>query len=140
MHAINNATGRGIAGIALGCLLALAGCKEDLKLKVTGLEPTQGNYTGGTYVKILGNRFTKDITRNVKVYFGDRQAQVNGFRSDTELVVIAPGGEIGKAVDVLVVFDPGGEIRVPKAFTFIERNGATIDDIGIKPSTKPATK
>ena len=102
--------------------LVVACGSSDTKLKVTGLEPEKGDIDGGTYVKIFGNRFTADGARNAKVYFGKRQGTVVRFASDTELIVEAPGGAVNETVDVLIIFEPGGELKIPKAFTFVEKN------------------
>ncbi|HEY5947950.1 MAG TPA: IPT/TIG domain-containing protein [Kofleriaceae bacterium] len=88
------------------------------KLKVTGIDPASGDSAGGTYVKISGTRFLADGARNVKVYFGSKQGTVVRVASDTELVVEAPAGKAKETVDVLVIFEPGGEIKLVKAFTF----------------------
>ena len=107
------------------------GCGEtDRKLKVTGLEPTKGDIEGGTYVVIKGNRFMKDGPRNAKIYFGSRQGTVVRFQSDSELIVQAPGGKADETVDVLVIFDPGGQLKIPNAFKFIDKSdaGMNIDD------------
>ena len=92
------------------------------KLKVTGITPETGDADGGTYVLVKGERFIKDGPRNAKVYFGSRQGQVVRFASDSELVVQAPGGKPNEVVDVLVVFDPGGQLKLPKAFKFVEKS------------------
>lgn len=114
------------------------GCgKEDRVLKVTGIQcsnsdcpPVKGEVEGGTYVVIKGNAFMNP-KRNAKVYFGSRQGTVVRFQSDTELIVQAPGGKEGEIVDVLVVFDPGGQMKIPQAFKFIDRSdtGPTVDDL-----------
>ncbi len=122
--------------MAAGLLGAFTGCSEDTQLRVTGIEPKEGDAAGGSYVRVLGNRFTKDGARSAKVYFGDRLAAPPSFRSDGEMVVQAPGGEVGKTVDVLIIFEPGGEKRVAKAFTYVEYKPRTVDDIGT--SDKPA--
>src|SRR5215470_2626172 len=94
---------------------------EDTKLKVTGIEPEKGSTEGGTYVRIKGNRFLADGTRNAKVYFGKRQGTVIRFASDSELIVEAPGGKPNEVVDVLIIFEPGGELKIAKGFTFVEK-------------------
>lgn len=94
---------------------------DDKKLKVTGIEPEKGATEGGTYVRIKGNRFIADGARNAKVYFGSRQGTVIRFASDSELIVEAPGGKPNEVVDVLIIFEPGGELKIPKGFTFIEK-------------------
>ena len=86
---------------------------------VTAVEPSKGDAAGGTMVVVKGNRFVSDGARSVKVFFGDRQGSVVRFQGDTELIVQAPSGKERETVDVLLVFQPGGEIRLPKAFTFV---------------------
>jgi hypothetical protein len=89
-------------------------------LRVTGIDPPRGDTMGGTYVMITGERFIADGPRNVKVYFGSRQGTVIRFASDTQLIVQAPGGKPNETVDVLLVFDPGGQMKLPSAFTFVD--------------------
>ncbi len=112
--------------------LVLAACgSEDTKLKVTGIDPEKGDVNGGTYVRIKGNRFIADGARNAKVYFGSRQGTVVRFASDNELIVEAPGGKVGEKVDVLIIFEPGGELKIAKGFEFIEKSseGASVNDL-----------
>jgi hypothetical protein len=116
------------------CLLfgLLAGCnKENTKLMVTGLEPDHGDMEGGSYVRIKGNRFTADGPRSAKVYFGGRQGSVVRFESDSELVVQAPGGKNNEVVDVLIIFDPGGQLKIANGFKFVQKAsaGPTVDDL-----------
>jgi hypothetical protein len=118
----------------LGSLCFGAACGNDNpKLLVTGIEPEKG--TDGSYVRIHGNRFTADGPRSVKVYFGGQPAQVDRFESDSELIVTAPGGKVGDVVDVLIVFDPGGKLTLPKAFRFVEKaEGPSVNDLNTGPS------
>lgn len=103
--------------------LAISACGgENPKLMVTGIEPDKGDSEGGTYVRIRGNRFTADGPRSVKVYFGGRQGNVSRFESDNVLIVEAPGGNPDEVVDVLIVFDPGGQKKIPQGFRYYERN------------------
>ena len=109
-------------------VMAAAACGgEDTKLKVTGIEPEKGDINGGTYVRIKGNRFLADGARNAKVYFGSRQGTVIRFASDQELIVEAPGGKPNEVVDVLIIFEPGGEMKIQKGFTFIEKQETVLD-------------
>jgi len=112
--------------LLLAIMLAACG-SEDTKLKVTGIEPEKGDVNGGTYVRIKGNRFIADGARNAKVYFGSRQGTVIRFASDSELIVEAPGGKPNEQVDVLIIFEPGGELKISKGFTFIEKQESTLD-------------
>src|SRR4051812_28928670 len=101
------------AALMLLALVAPACGSENTKLMVTGIEPDRGDAEGGTYVRTRGNRFTADGPRSVKVYFGGRQGTVSRFESDSVLVVEAPGGKPNDVVDVLIVFDPGGQLKIP---------------------------
>ena len=120
-------------------VLGLAACgSEDKKLKVTGIEPERGDIEGGTYVRIKGNRFIADGARNAKVYFGSRQGTVVRFASDSELIVEAPGGKPNEKVDVLIIFDPGGQLKIKDGFTFVEKNdaGPSVQDLDISKDKK----
>ncbi|MCE9580549.1 MAG: IPT/TIG domain-containing protein [Deltaproteobacteria bacterium] len=116
--------------LALVSLLALGACTDDKKLKVFGLEPNTGDFNGGQTVRIKGNGFQADGNPlAVKVYFGNRQASVIRFDGDADLYVTAPGGKKGEVVDVLVIFQPGGESRLVKAFTYVEPATTDVDDL-----------
>ena len=120
-------------------LLATAACGDkDTKLKVTGIEPERGDVDGGTYVRIKGNRFIDDGPRNAKVFFGSRQGTVVRFASDSELIVEAPGGKPNEKVDVLIIFDPGGQLKIKDGFTFVEKNdtGPSVQDLDISKPKK----
>jgi hypothetical protein len=56
------------------------------------------------------------------------------FASDSELIVEAPGGKPNENVDVLIIFEPGGELKIPHGFTFVEKNnsGPQVQDLNIK--------
>jgi len=129
--------------VGLGGAIA-SGCNNDNpKLTVTGIEPDHGDAEGGSYVKIRGTRFTSDGPRSVKVFFGDHPGRVSRFESDNVLIVEAPGGNPNTVVDVLIVFDPGGQIKIPKSFQFLEHNHSapTVDDLNIdKPGGGSAKK
>lgn len=118
---------RGLVAGAAAWLVVACG-SNDGKLKVTGLDPRTGDTMGGQIVVIKGQNFMK-VTRTAKVYFGDQPGNVIRFRSDGELIVEAPGGKAEANVDVLVVFEPGGEITIPKAFTWKEKKGMDSDDL-----------
>ena len=120
-------------------MVALAACgSSDTKLKVTGIEPEKGDIEGGTFVRIKGNRFIADGARNAKVYFGSRQGTVVRFASDSELIVEAPGGKPNEQVDVLIIFEPGGELRIPHGFTFVEKTNtpAQVQDLNTDKTDK----
>ena len=39
-----------------------------------------------------------------------------------------------ETVDVLIIFEPGGELKIPKAFTFVEKNNTapSVNDLDTK--------
>jgi hypothetical protein len=118
---------------------ALGACgSENTKLMVTGIDPDRGDAEGGTYVKVRGNRFTADGPRTAKVYFGGRQGSVIRSESDSVLIVQAPGGKPNEVVDVLFIFDPGGQLRIPNGFRFVEKakTGPSVDDLNINKDSK----
>jgi hypothetical protein len=119
-------------------LLASACGDENTKLMVTGIDPGKGDVEGGTYVRIRGNRFTADGPRTAKVYFGGREGSVARFESDSVLIVQAPGGKANEVADVLVIFDPGGQLKIPSGFRWVERgqNSPTVEDLDINGKPK----
>jgi hypothetical protein len=124
-----------MALLLAACLLAslaLAACKDDGPLSITRIDPNEGDFMGGSFIRIYGNRFTKDGARSAKIYFGSRQAPPPRFVSDTEMYVEAPGGKLGETVDMLIIFEPGGEKKIPQAFTYVELKKGTIDDVSTK--------
>jgi len=123
-------------------LVASACGSENPKLMVTGIDPDRGDAEGGSYVRIRGNRFTVDGPRSVKVYFGGRQGMVSRFESDSVLVVEAPGGKPNEVVDVLIIFDPGGQLKIPAGFRYFERNhqAPSVDDLNTNKDGKDKPK
>src|SRR6266545_7301356 len=105
--------------IFAACVLLLAsglGCEKKNGLRITGIEPTTGPAAQNTTVTIHGGGFQEGGAKGVKVYFGEREARVLGFVGDDTLKVEAPTGEVGQAVDVLVVFDDARSLPYEKAF------------------------
>lgn len=95
---------------------AIAASTPPAKLSVTGLDPEVGDPKGGTHVRIIGTAFQSE-ERKAKVFFGGKEGKVVRIQNDTEMIVEAPAGKVGK-VDVLIVFEPGGEQKIEKAFTY----------------------
>lgn len=122
--------------------MASACGSENPKLMVTGIDPDRGDAEGGSYVRIRGNRFMADGPRSVKVYFGGRQGIVSRFESDSVLIVEAPGGKPDEVVDVLIVFDPGGQLKIPGGFRYFEHNhqAPSVDDLNTNKDGKDKPK
>jgi hypothetical protein len=130
------------AALVLTLLLAFAAAcgGNDGKLKVFGLSPNIGDAMGGQYVVIRGQNFQKQA-RTAKVFFGNNQGNVvrfSGNNDSSELIVQAPGGTAGESVDVLVVFEPGGELPlITKGFTYVDKKTIGVDDLSTKGSGAP---
>src|SRR5687768_15453721 len=93
------------AAFAVLCLTVAVGCSEKKGLRITGIEPKSGSHIGNSVVTIKGNGFQEGGAKGVKVLFGEQEARVLGFIGDDVLKVEAPAGDVGKTVDVLLVFD-----------------------------------
>jgi hypothetical protein len=121
--------------LTLLVVLAAACSGNDGKLKVFGLAPNIGDAMGGQYVVIRGQNFQKQA-RTAKVFFGNNQGNVvrfSGNNDASELIVQAPGGTAGESVDVLVVFEPGGELPlITKGFTYVDKKTIDVQDLGTK--------
>lgn len=120
--------------LVLSLSLTWFGCGDsDRRLRVTGLSKSAIDYEKGETLAISGNRFTADGPRTAKVFFGTQQGVVKRFNGDNELIVEAPGGKLNETVDVLVVFEPGGQLTIPKAIKYVAKgDGASVDDLTTK--------
>ena len=109
-----------VAAIMIGLLLALGvGCSEDNTLKVTRLSKNAG--TSGDTINIYGSGFQSGGRKDVRVFFGTKKADVLGFKGNGQMTVKVPGGvELGKTVDIKLVFEPGGELTYKDAFTYVK--------------------
>ncbi len=86
------------------------------------LEPNRGDFEGGTYVRITGHGFLDGgSAAAAKIYFGSVRGEVIRIASDTELIAQAPGGKVGDTVDVLLIFEGHGEMKIPRAFTYMTK-------------------
>jgi hypothetical protein len=112
--------------IAFSATLGAAGCggksggadePGGAKLRVTSIEPATAA-PATVPLLVHGSGFLAE-SRTVQVYLGETPANVISIDSDTELQVEVPAGAPGAPVDVTLVFEPGGEIKLPQAFTFM---------------------
>lgn len=88
-------------------------------LGVRAIEPNEGSVEGGTYVSIRGTGFASGTSRTAKLYFDSKEGTVIRIANDSEVIAEAPAGKLNQTVDIRIVFEPGGEFRLPKAFTFV---------------------
>jgi hypothetical protein len=85
----------------------------DGNLHVLGLTPASGTEAGGEAIRIRGANFR--VAKTVTVKFGQAFADVLRI-TDDEIDVQAPPGS--GVVDVVVLFDPGGELKLAAAYTY----------------------
>ncbi len=88
-------------------------------LQVTDMQPRGGAAGGGDTVTFTGASFlVEGAPRAVHVYFGDHEATDVAVVDDATFTVHAPDGPAATAVDVKIVFEPGGEITLPGAYAY----------------------
>lgn len=119
---------------ALVSVLVVAGCKKETKLKVTDMDPMTGDFAGER-VRFSGHGFST-VKREVEVFFGTKKARVLRIEGDNTIVVDAPGGEVNEEVEVLLIFEPGGEYTVPKKFKYVKKEAADVGDLDTTPDKK----
>jgi len=117
---------------ALTLLLAafaggLAGCEDNGKMAVTGINPPAGHIGGEQTVQISGKHFRTDI--GYTVYFGNAKAPSVSIRSTEMLIVTTPKGEVGP-VDVTVRADDGNAFRMKQAFKYENMAGNVVEGLG----------
>ena len=122
---------RTLLWIALALALFVGACGKDEGLKITGVEPKQGNYQGGDIVTIQGTGFQSGGAKGVKVYFGNAAAKVLAFRGDDELRVEVPGGKEGETVDIEIIFDDSRHNKIEKAYKYINPTGLDVKDFAV---------
>ena len=92
----------------------------------TGMEPTQGPETGGTTVKITGEKF--DMKNGVIVTFGGKNAQSVTVPSESQITAVTPAGTAGQSVSVVVTNNGKSEVSVtvPQQFTYTDATPPTV--------------
>lgn len=92
----------------------------------TGMNPTQGPESGGTTVRITGEKF--DMKNGVTVTFGGKAAQSVTVPSQTEISAVTPGGMAGQSVAVVVTNKGKPEVpaTVPQQFTYTDATPPTV--------------
>ncbi|GIO67588.1 IPT/TIG domain-containing protein [Paenibacillus sp. JTLBN-2024] len=86
------------------------------KLEITSIAPDKGSTEGGTTVYVNG----KLISPKVRVFFGEKEANVATYFSDKQVQVISPSNSLAGAVDVKIINPDGQEAVLPKGFTYEE--------------------
>jgi len=86
----------------------------------SGLSPSEGPETGGTAVRISGEKF--DMENGVTVTFGGKTAQSVNVSSKTEITVVTPSGTAGESVKVVVANQKKADrpATLPQKFTYTD--------------------
>ena len=117
--------------IALAFVLAwMSGCggcnPEPLP---SGMSPTEGPETGGTTVRISGEKF--DMKNGVTVTFGGKSAQSVTVPSKTEITAVTPAGTAGESVAVVVTNKKKVEkpATLSQKFTYTDATPPTVTSV-----------
>ena len=98
------------------------------------LSPTEGPETGGTSVRITGEKF--DMKKGVMVKFGGKDATNVNVPGKTEITATTPPGTAGESVSVAVTnkgnTEPEGIVTMSQKFTYTDATPPTIT--GTNPS------
>jgi len=92
----------------------------------SGMSPTEGPETGGTTVRITGEKF--DMKNGVSVTFGGRNAQSVTVPSKMEITAVTPAGIAGQSVPVVITNTGKPEVHVTlsQQFTYTDATPPTV--------------
>ncbi len=92
----------------------------------SGMTPTEGPETGGTSVRITGEKF--DMKNGVTVTFGGKEGQNATVPSKTEITVVTPAGTAGQSVDVVITNKgkPDAPVTLTQKFTYKDATPPTV--------------
>ena len=100
----------------------------------TSISPMEGPETGGTPVKITGEKF--DMKKGAAVAFGGKNAQNVNVPSKTEITAVTPPGTAGQSVEIVVTSNsntkPEGSVTMSQKFTYTDATPPTVT--GTNPS------
>jgi nucleoid-associated protein YgaU len=110
-----------LAGIS-GC----SGCNPPPE--PASFSPTEGPETGGTTIRIMGDKF--DMKNGVTVKIGGKNATSVNVPSKMEITAMTPAGMAGESVSVVVTNNgntkPEGTVTMSQQFTYTDATAPTI--------------
>ena len=116
-----------LAGIS-GC----SGCTPSPE--PASFSPTEGPETGGTAIRITGDKF--DMKNGVTVKIGGKNATSVNVPSKMEITAMTPSGMAGESVSVVVTNNgntkPEGTVTMSQKFTYTDATAPTIT--GVSPA------
>jgi uncharacterized protein YegL len=84
------------------------------ELTVSEITPNTGKLSGGELIYLQGKKFDPAV----KVYFGEKAAELVTYYSDQRVAVKAPAGDSAGPVDVKVVNPDGKSVTVDDGYTY----------------------
>ena len=95
----------------------------------SGMSPTEGPETGGTTVRITGEKF--DMKNGVSVTIGGKSAQNVTVPSETEITAVTPAGTAGESVAVVVTNKKKAEepATLSQQFTYTDATAPTVTSV-----------
>ena len=95
----------------------------------SGMSPTEGPETGGTTVRISGEKF--DMKNGVTITFGGKGAQSVTVPSKTEITAVTPAGTAGESVAVIVTNKKKVEkpATLSQKFTYTDTTPLTVTSV-----------
>ena len=115
-----------LAVLAIVCawMAGCAGCNPEPM--PSGMSPTEGPETGGTTVRITGEKF--DMKNGVTVTFGGKNAQSVTVPSEMQITAVTPGGMAGESVSIVVTNKGKPEVPVTlsQKFTYTDATPPTV--------------
>lgn len=116
-----------LAGIS-GC----SGCNPPPE--PASFSPMEGPETGGTTIRITGDKF--DMKNGVTVKIGGKSATSVNVPSEMEVTAVTPAGMAGESVSVVVTnngnTEPEGTVTMTQKFTYTDATAPTIT--GVSPA------
>ena len=84
------------------------------------IDKTQGPETGGTSVRITGDKF--DMKKGVTITFGGKNATNVSVPGKTEITAVTPPGTAGQSVDIVVtnIRKPDAPVTLSQKFTYTD--------------------
>lgn len=117
----------GIAGVIIGAVVLLAGCKEPpSEMSFQSLDPNFGGLQGGKSVRVLGENVRLDI--GYAVFFGRQRSPQVSIQSDKALLAVTPRRFEPGSVDVTIRADNGSVFVVKDGFEYINQAGNLLQE------------
>ena len=117
----------GIAGVIIGAVVLLAGCKEpEAQMSFQTLDPNFGGLQGGKTIRVVGDNVRLDI--GYAVYFGRQRSPQVSIQDEKTLLAVTPRRFEPGSVDVTIRADNGSVFIVKDGFEYINQAGRLLEE------------